>query len=292
MNSLQVSAIAKVDIGLRRPSNEDAVIAYQPPTSELIKSHGILIGVADGVGSSAQGKEASQHGLDQCVQLYYSQSDGLPLRVRLLKALEQTNQYIRTKYPNGASTLTIGVILNDKLHIVHIGDSRGYLIRGQDCRQITEDHVKLIPNSKKTLLARAMGQRDVVVGEYYQETLQPNDFIILLTDGATRYLDTSDLVRICNFTVDKQKIVDSIIAESKSGGGIDNIGVALAKIHHPNANITTIIEPGLDTVDVESSKAPIETIDNPDLESESKKNKPNYIRLLLSVIFVLGKSVV
>jgi protein phosphatase len=147
------------------------------------------------------------------------------------------------------TTMTAAVIHEDKLHLIHVGDSRAYLIRDNDIRQITNDHswvaeqVRLgamtlddaLASPLRNIILRSVGTADTIEPDYFIEDIQAKDTILICSDGLTAHLDDSDIVRFASSdsvdaigpTVAAMRMID--LANSR--GGRDNITLILIKIN-------------------------------------------------------------
>src|SRR5262249_31212737 len=128
-----------------RENNEDKFDFYEPEDPTLLAARGALFAVADGMGGHAAGQIASEIALKMLIGGYYdSLEDDIP--TALDAAIRQANeqifslaQMIRERKEMG-TTLTALVFVEDTTYIAHVGDSRAYLIRDEQVRQVSCDH--------------------------------------------------------------------------------------------------------------------------------------------------------
>ena len=125
-------------------------------------------------------------------------------------------------------------------HIVHAGDSRAYLFRSGEIRQLTRDHsmVQQLVDSgqitrsrpathpQKNLITRALGVSANIVPEYNRCEVEPGDVLLLCTDGLTNMIPDAEIAQILNETTffDAPRI---LVERAIKGGGQDNITVLL-----------------------------------------------------------------
>ena len=139
----------RTDIGLKRESNEDSVISIQPEDKQVMESKGILFVVADGMGGHTRGEVASQLAVTVIRDAYYQhESDDLQASLRL--ALEQANTRIygenmsMSPQPEPdkmmATTCVAAVVQGDTLYVANAGDSRAYIVRDGQEKQVSLDH--------------------------------------------------------------------------------------------------------------------------------------------------------
>ena len=165
---------ARTDVGLVRERNEDRWLArdYAGVT---------LLAVADGVGGEAGGEIASDAAIDALAKSFAPPSFRESARSALGAAVQHANQAVLDaaahdeRYPRAASTLVATAIRGREAAVANLGDSRAYLVRGGDIRQLTTDH------SGETLssITRFVGDPRGVQPDIFVETLVPGDRIEL-----------------------------------------------------------------------------------------------------------------
>lgn len=240
-----VQFFSATDKGLVRNRNEDSVLVFAPEEEGLLEQKGVLAIVADGVGGSTAGSAASSLAV-QIVRTSYYGDDGLDPMDALKRAFERAHQTIGAKsradaaYRGMATTCTAAVVVGNDCYVVHIGDSRAYLLRGGALSRITEDDTlvgKLVreglisseeakTHPQKNVIMRAMGTGDWSEPFMNRLALQEGDRVFLCSDGlhglvpeeeAAFLLDTLPLPAAC------ERLVDA----ANKAGGTDNISVAV-----------------------------------------------------------------
>src|SRR3954469_224839 len=131
---LRFAYTAASHVGLVRDGNEDA--GFAAPYLQL---------VADGVGGSAAGEVASATTAYVVSALAAADPDADPatlLRAAVLEAHRQLREGVRRSPDRAgmATTLTAVVVHDDRFHLVHVGDSRAYVLRAQELTRLTADH--------------------------------------------------------------------------------------------------------------------------------------------------------
>jgi len=134
--------------GARNKPNEDRFVAFTGPGSNGQPAQFLV--VADGVTSTHGGERASDIAVRMLQQLLQNpQTSGRPpkpMRDRLADAIHIANQEIletARKDPElrgMSTTLVAAVVDGDQLTLMHLGDSRAYLIRNGKAYQLTHDH--------------------------------------------------------------------------------------------------------------------------------------------------------
>ena len=162
-----------------------------------------LDGVLDGV-SHCGGGYASGFTLDTL------QDAPITTLNDLLAVLELANN---TLFQGGGgrnllTTTSVALKLGDELHVINVGDSPVYLIRGGEARELSTN-VK--PGTLPGLLTEALGVHESFTYEYRQEILRPQDILILATDGLTNNVFPEELAAI----VSKAASPDEAVAALK-----------------------------------------------------------------------------
>ncbi|MCR5144214.1 MAG: Stp1/IreP family PP2C-type Ser/Thr phosphatase [Lachnospiraceae bacterium] len=230
------------DTGLARSINQDAVFATDEKMGELPN----FFVVADGMGGHKAGEYASSYALDQ-MKLVVSHTGGSgPVQV-LNQAITTANAAVygkatQEKEKNGMGTTIVAASYDDEvLTVANVGDSRLYLCRDNELKQITVDHSiveemvkqgQLSRNlakdhPKRNYITRAVGAEPQVRIDFFEEELEENDLILLCSDGLTTMVDEDDIVKIITEDKSLDKRTKELIETANNNGGIDNITVIL-----------------------------------------------------------------
>lgn len=203
---------AKTDLGRVRENNEDKFDYLEPDEPSVLATKGRTFAVADGMGGHSAGQVASELSLNVFIRSYYSDSNPAVERC-LQKAVREANAYVvdvaRTipgRSGMGA-TLTAVVVRDDDLFIAQVGDSRGYLLRGSDFQQITEDHswvAEQVRSGTMTLeeaesspfrnvITRSMGGAPEVEADISAVKIQAGDRFLLCSDGLSGMIPHAEM---------------------------------------------------------------------------------------------------
>jgi len=237
------------DVGCVRELNEDSGTYVQPDDPELLRSKGLLIVVADGMGGHSAGEVASRLAVDVVTRAYYE--DGGDARSALEKAFHEANREIHKAAENDASkngmgtTCTALVLQNGTAISAHVGDSRLYLVREGSIYLMTEDHSAVMEMVKaglitleqarhhpeKNVILRAMGSHPEVEVTTWQEPfpVKAGDRFLLCSDGLYDLVEDEEIKRIVMLSA-PQTACESLIALAKERGGHDNITVGVVSL--------------------------------------------------------------
>lgn len=235
--SLGIRYAALSDTGLVRESNQDT--AYAGPR---------LFAVADGWGS--QGAPAGAAAIDALKPLETESIPAGNLLNVLEDVIEQAKQAVHDIAGTGSSpegtgtTLTAMLWTGSQLALVHIGDSRVYLLRDGELFQITHDHTmvqsmvdegRLSPEEaashpQRSLLVRALGQGADTTPDMRLHDAQREDRYLLCSDGLPAVVPTQDIHRVLAEISEPERAVRELIALANGSGGPDNVSCVVADV--------------------------------------------------------------
>jgi protein phosphatase len=142
------------------------------------------------------------------------------------------------------TTLTMVYVLWPRAYVVHVGDSRCYLLRDDRLEQITRDHTvaqrfveegRLQPeeaeNSRYScILWNALGGGSTEVSpEVYKVSLEPEDTVLLCTDGLTKHVEDPRLQELLGGQQGNEEICHRLVDAAIDAGGTDNITAVIAR---------------------------------------------------------------
>ncbi len=237
------------DVGRTRPMNEDGY--YISEYSQEID--GLYAIVADGMGGHQAGEVASAMATQQISEsINQSYTEGMTtgeLKELLVKVLKKANSAIYEKSINESScggmgtTITLGFVVGETGVVAQVGDSRAYMFRGGKLHQITTDHSlvqELMQNGQitaeeaashpqKNVITRALGTDPGVEIDLYEFKVQPEDMLLLCTDGLSNMLQEDELTAIlAEFQGGSmERLAMQLVHRANEKGGFDNITAVL-----------------------------------------------------------------
>src|SRR5512142_2417613 len=235
--TLTLRYAARSDRGLIRDGNQDSV--YAGPR---------LLAVADGMGGMAAGDVASNVVIAAMAPLD-EDVPGDALVDALRSAVETANQQLRDAVDANPSlegmgtTLTALLFSGTKFAMVHVGDSRAYLLREGEFVQVTKDdtYVQMLVDEgrisaeeasshpQRSLLTRALDGRDIDP-EYSVRQAVPGDRYMICSDGLSGVVSAETIAQTMREYVDPQQCVERLVQLALRGGGPDNITVIVADV--------------------------------------------------------------
>ncbi|TDB93466.1 MerR family transcriptional regulator [Micromonospora fluostatini] len=233
--SLTVRYAVRCDPGLGRDSNEDVVYASER-----------LLAVADG--TRGAGAAASTAAIDALKPLELVDKPAVDLLAMLAVTINDADRAVRstsTGDTQPATTVTAMLRRGSQLALVHIGDTRVYLLRGGELSQLTQDHTwvqsqvdhaKLSPDQaaahpQRALLTRALGGgSQPIEADLALRTAQAGDRYLLCSDGLSAVVSRSDLHTALAGTGEPEPTVQRLIDLAYAAGAPDNIACIVADI--------------------------------------------------------------
>ncbi|MEU8773179.1 PP2C family serine/threonine-protein phosphatase [Streptomyces sp. NPDC048606] len=236
--SLSLRFAAGSHKGMIREGNEDS--GYAGPR---------LLAIADGMGGQAAGEVASSEVISTLVQL----DDDVPgsdILTSLATAVQRANDQLRVMVEEDpqlegmGTTLTALLWTGQRLGLVHVGDSRAYLLRDGVLTQITQDHTwvqRLVDEGRiteeeatthpqRSLLMRALGSGDIVEPDLSIREVRAGDRYLICSDGLSGVVSHQTLEETLADYHGPSATVQSLIQLALRGGGPDNITCIVADV--------------------------------------------------------------
>jgi serine/threonine protein phosphatase PrpC len=246
---LRLDVAQLTDVGRRREHNEDNMAYVIPKDEQVMTKKGALFIVADGMGGHAAGEVASEIAVDTVSNVYY-QDDSDDVAVSLLHAIRRANASIYQRAAEnmlrtGMGTTCVAAVLRGNMaYIANVGDSRAYLLRGSQVKQISQDHSWVAEQVRAGLLtedqARTHAQRNVITRclgtqaevdiDVFQEELNDGDSLVLCSDGLSGLISDEELRRIVDQYL-PQESVYHLVERANLNGGPDNITAIVVRVH-------------------------------------------------------------
>ena len=162
----------------------------------------------------------------------------------LINASEMANQAVIKRVPGGGTTLSAVAIVGNLAYLVHVGDSRAYLLHEGKIEQLTTDHTlvqRLIEMNELTLaeaehypqknvLYRAIGQNEQLKMERLVRTLPPASMVLICTDGLWDLVEDESIESVASEAKTPQEACDRLVRLAKDRGGTDNITAIVFRV--------------------------------------------------------------
>jgi protein phosphatase len=224
------------DVGLLREGNEDAAFAGRR-----------LLAVADGMGGHAAGEVASAAviaALEQLDELGVNAGDP---EEALNEAITEANAHLRDMVAadnelHGMGTTVTALLMDgDQAWLVHVGDSRAYLLRDGALRQITRDHTfvqqlvdegRIAPEDASThpqrnYITRALDGREGIEADVQRLDVRPGDRLLVCSDGLSGVVSDESLAEVLTGST-PDEAVQRLVDLALRGGAPDNVTCIVA----------------------------------------------------------------
>lgn len=239
-------AVAATDVGAVRDNNEDHLVFIRPFDQEKRNTKGCLALVADGMGGHSSGELASHLAIDIISRTYFDAPQSVLDALR--KSFEKANKAIFQQAEKDpglkgmGTTCTAVVLLQDRLYLGHVGDSRAYLLKPEGIHQLSIDHTyvqyllkkgmikpeEVFSHPDRNVITQAMGTSAKLNADFSALDVRINasDQLILCSDGLYEYIQKEELVQILR-KHSPSEAANTLIQLAKKRGGHDNISVLI-----------------------------------------------------------------
>ncbi|MEX2324602.1 MAG: Stp1/IreP family PP2C-type Ser/Thr phosphatase [Nitriliruptoraceae bacterium] len=242
-------AAGRSDVGRVRTSNEDALLVADS-----------VFAVADGMGGHVAGEVAASTALEPLTELdgkvFADSNQAIEALRNAVVAANETVSQMASEDPNYrgmGTTLTALLLEGQRVHLAHVGDSRAYLLRDGQFSQMTDDHTlvqhlidegqltreQAANHPQRSVITRAIGVSPQVDVDSMTLELQPDDVLLLCSDGLTGVVDDETIAMYLRERMSPEETIDRLIALANSGGGPDNITVILLRYEDSEAPART-----------------------------------------------------
>jgi protein phosphatase len=260
------------DTGRRRRRNEDNYVVAPP-----------LFAVADGMGGAQAGEVASRLAASA---LEGEDSDGLRGLERIDALIQEANRriYDRASTDPAASgmgtTMTVALVEEMTVAIGHVGDSRAYLVRGEQMEQLTDDHSlvnELLKSGRlseeeahvhpqRSVITRAVGTDPDVDVDGFTIEAEEGDVFLLCSDGLTDMVSDEEILELVHsHRDDLDKAVKALVTAANRRGGEDNITAVAFRIsaEQPVSTEDTVAMPAITGDEEEPDERTREQVQEP-----------------------------
>jgi protein phosphatase len=258
---VSIRYFGRTDVGLVREHNEDNFLVVDvsagrrgveaAPIETKLGDRGCVLAVCDGMGGAAAGEVASQMAVDTIHEMMTA--GGAPrdrdhFARRLVRAVEEAGSRIfsaakldRSRRGMG-TTSTVAGLVDSMLFVGQVGDSRAYVLRGDqfalitkdqslvnqliEAGQLTEEEAEAFEHSN--IILQALGTTEEVSVDLTFLELRRGDRLLLCSDGLSGLVHADMMKDVLRATRDLVDAANQLIALANSGGGHDNITVVVA----------------------------------------------------------------
>ncbi len=237
-----MKTFSMTDVGIRRESNQDYMYTSETAVGNLPN----LFLLADGMGGHAAGDYASRFTVEKVAELVGKSTFTEPVAI-IKQAISEANALLLAEADKDVSrqgmgtTLVTATIIDDRMYVSNVGDSRLYLVSDDKMIQVTRDHslveemvrlgemdkedAKIHPD--KNIITRAVGVLPEVSADFFEVELEPGDMILMCSDGLTNMVRDEEIRQIILGQRDIVEKAEKLVETANKNGGRDNITVVL-----------------------------------------------------------------
>ncbi len=227
--------------GKVREDNQDAIRFWRP--DDLSVKYGPLYGIADGMGGYAHGGVASSLALETFFDTFYK-SNGISVPQKLRLGVQNANMGIyqtaqRLGVPRMGTTLTAVNLVGQTLNLVHVGDSRAYLIRDKVAKCLTNDHTrvgemvrmrmlspeKVRTHAQRSVLNKCLGVGLFVQPDVFNVPVRDGDIIVLCTDGVWSVIEDAEFSELAGTSGGPEELSRKVYDLAMTRDSDDNLSV-------------------------------------------------------------------
>ncbi len=256
-----VRVFGRTDVGLVREHNEDNFLVVgldrderYPPMEEVVSfelgSHGAIFAVCDGMGGANAGEVASQMAVDTIYEVMRGWDvppDRDVFAHRMVRAIEQAGERIFSaakmdpELRGMGTTATVAGLVDGFLFVGQVGDSRAYVLRGEQLGLVTKDQSlvnQLIEAGQLSeedaesfelgnIILQALGTTESVNVDLSFVKLQRGDRLMLCSDGLSGLVHDEVIRDTLREVDDPKACCERLVEMANAGGGHDNITVVV-----------------------------------------------------------------
>ncbi len=265
-SQIKVRVFGRTDVGQIREHNEDNFLVadlsrrtrslMEGDREQIVGERGTVLGVCDGMGGAAAGEVASQLAVDIIYEKLVQGDAPLDhddLARRLVHAVEEAGVRIfnearadRTRRGMG-TTSTVAALMDGRLFVAQVGDSRAYVMRGDRFTQVSRDQSlvnQLIEAGQLTeeeaetfehnnIILQALGTAETVQVDLTYVDLCKGDRLLVCSDGLSGMVRSDEMREVLLSTRDSLEACKELTDRANRAGGHDNITVIVAEFDGP-----------------------------------------------------------
>ena len=258
MSDILIETVARSNVGKRRGNNEDNFYLGGENVNSLndkivrtdLSEEGFTA-VLDGMGGESSGEKASLISAMACDELKNELLDSEFSDESILHLFNKANsdvcdEIVKIQKRMGSTLVLLGV-KNNQITIANIGDSRAYLYRNGELKQISKDHTEAqtmvdagliswedsqsIKEKHKLTQHIGIFEEEMIIEPYIKRfSGQVNDKILLCSDGLTDMLTNEEIKTLLDSDDNAENIVNNLVEAALDKGGKDNVTVNLSII--------------------------------------------------------------
>ncbi len=216
-----------------RAENQDFAGIYFGTEIERAQ-HGLIAALADGVSGGKGGRMAAELAVRALIDDLYHQPDTIGVAAAVQRVMAPYNRWLvamgRTAaMAHAATTFTALVLKGRKGHVLHVGDSRAWLLRDGHLQVLTQDHTRSHPDQRHILI-RALGIEETLRLDHHELALAEYDRLLLTSDGVHGSLSPRRLEQLLGARNSAEADAQAIVTAALGAGSQDNVTAVVLDI--------------------------------------------------------------
>jgi serine/threonine protein phosphatase PrpC len=210
-----------------RERNEDfagAVFGFELPQPR----RDVVAAIADGIGGAKGGRVAAETAVRGFLDGFFDLPETMEVRRAAARILTALNGWIHSQGQRDAKLVGMGctftaLVLRGRVaHVLHVGDTRAYRLRGDRLTRLTSDHVREDGTGRSNILYRALGVETEVRLDYAAQPMARHDRFLLCSDGVHGFLTDEAITDILRERVASEDSARALVAAALQSGSTDN----------------------------------------------------------------------
>ncbi|HXY98570.1 MAG TPA: protein kinase [Stellaceae bacterium] len=210
-----------------RPRNEDFVAAVfgaelPAPRREVVAA------IADGIGGAKGGRVAAEIAVRGFLDGFWDLPETLEVRRAAARIADSLNGWIHSlsrqdpELAGMGCTFTALVLRGRVAHLLHVGDTRAYRLRGDRLARLTGDHLREEGDGRRHILSRALGIEEELRLDYAAQPVALHDRFLLCSDGLHGFLTDDSIADVLRERSAPGDAARALVAAALQAGGSDN----------------------------------------------------------------------
>lgn len=215
-----------------RERNEDFYGCVTPSSLSTLQYKGITAIIADGVGGSVGGLEASQFAVGGFFSDYYSTPDSWDIDHSVAQVLKSINSWLYSQGQKAVgirglvTTFSMVIFCGNRAWIFHVGDTRVYHMRKGTLNCLTKDH----HSPQETHIVRALGLDSSVRLDVETMVVEEGDLFLMTSDGVHGVLEDDALAQLMISERSLQSIAEVLTSQALEAGSPDNMTAQVLEV--------------------------------------------------------------
>jgi serine/threonine protein phosphatase PrpC len=215
----------------RREQNQD----YVGLACDGADAVGHVVAIADGVSFGRGGRAAAELAVRSFIQACHEMNPTAGVARNAARAMAAFNSWLHSAAQiddglrNAATTFTAVVLAGREAHVIHVGDTRAWLLHDGELLQLTVDHTVQQPERDHVLL-RAVGMEGTLRLDHSRHPLAAHDRLLLTTDGVHAVLDADRLRALLRRRRSPTEDAAAIVEAALDAGSQDNASCAVIDV--------------------------------------------------------------